>query len=412
MTTEITRWEQVIGSKNQIKVILNAIKRGVLPHFVLYTGASGIGKSTIAKLTAKSLLCLNPNKETGEPCYECTSCLALDDNKHMSFKKINMPEMCRKEDINEQIKDIFQFQKLSSRTVYVLEEIHDLKPELQRPLLEPLTSIPDDVYIISCTTMQYKLIPELVSRALRLELHNPTPKECFNYVISVAYKFGISMPSETAIERYAELCEYNPRLIADTLKVVAMDNSLTEESLAAMFNTVKEEDTRVFLEAFVKSDSVVGIVKLNKMLEGISINRLINKAIDVIFNTILYKNTMIEPEIRNEALKDFIVRDLSVMSMNQLAQAMSVLGGMDVKDRDSFSKNMSKILDGKLKLLSVASKSLAGVSNNTTVQKPAKKEVYVAQTEKSKDNSSNLTAEFNKPIQNSAQVEKLLLGGV
>lgn len=409
MANNITRWEQVIGSQNQIRIVLNAMKREVLPHFILYTGNSGIGKSTIAMLTAKSLLCLNPNEKTGEPCYVCESCKSMDEGTHRSYKKINMPEMCRKEDINEQIKDIFQFQKISDKTVYVLEEIHDLKPELQRPLLEPLTDIPKDVYIISCTTAQYKLIPELVSRALRLELQNPTPKECIGYVATLAQEFGVNIYSMEAVEKFAELCDYNPRLIADTLKVVATDNNLTEESLAAMFNSVRDEDVKKFLSAFVISDTITDIVRMYKDLEGISLNRLTNKSVEVLFSAILYRNSGEEPDTHNTLMLNFITKDLAVVSEQRLAQSMSLLGAMEIKDRDSLSKSMSKIMDGKLRLMAVLNKSLAGVRESTVPVRPVVQESFIAQDEKQED-SSNLTAEFNKPIQNSAQVEKLLLG--
>lgn len=409
MAKDITRWDQIIGSQGQIKIILNAIKRGVLPHFVLYTGGPGIGKSTIAKLTAKSLLCENPNEDTGLPCYCCKSCLSIDNGTNISYKKINMPEISRKEDVNEQIKDIFRFQKLSARTVYVLEEIHDLRPEFQRPLLEPLTDIPDDVYILSCTTAPYKLITELAHRAFKLELVNPKPQECYRYVATVAADFGIALPNDETIEKYAELCDYNPRIISDTIRVVATDNTLTEESLIAMFNSVKDADICKFLQDFSTSTSVVDLITTVKDLEGCSLNRLVSKSIDVTFSALLYKHTLVEPDIKSTKLRELITGSLFSLSVETLAQIMTILGSLDLKDRESFSKNLSKIIEGKLKFMRVVEKSLIGISKATTPVKPPKNAIAelnsgITQFEQ------GTTSEFNNsPIINSAQVMRLLV---
>lgn len=351
MPKEVSRWEEVIGNKYRKEMIINAIQRDVLSSFILFDGGAGIGKSTFAKMTAKTILCTNRD-ENGYPCGRCKNCLEVEAGGNgVAYKKYNMPTLIKKSDVNETISEIFQIKKLSDKTVYVLEEIHGLSKELQTLLLEELTKIPKDVYIISCTTRSYDLLPEIRNRALQIKLIDPTEQECLGYAKRLADSYGINVISDKAIKALVERCEFSPRKISEVIRVVSMDNKLCEDTLANIFGTVGDEVILEYIDAVMNpnnNDLYQFVSMIDKLQEETNLYQLNRQALDMMFEYILHKGANVKD---SGNIRDDVMAKLnglfSSVSMKDLVATMKAFGDLNLKESEAKSTQKAKLVSMK-----------------------------------------------------------------
>lgn len=140
----IYSFDQLIGNQHCISILKTCITQGTLPHFMIFHGVGGTGKSTCAEITALAMTC--PHTKEGNPCLECISCKSnLDAIKHgtksSTVAKVNVAQGNTKTDVDRMIKEIFTLQSSDRNCVYVLEEAHTLSAALQTSLLEEIDEI-------------------------------------------------------------------------------------------------------------------------------------------------------------------------------------------------------------------------------------------------------------------------------
>ena len=176
----IYTFDQLIGNQHCINILKTCITQGTLPHFTIFHGVGGTGKSTCAEITALAMTCQHTRESN--PCLECIPCKSnLDAIKHgtksSTVAKINLGKENKKTDVDRMIKEIFTLQSSDRNCVYILEEAHALSAALQTSLLEEIDRLDSRTYIILCTTKLNDLIPELRSRAVLFQFKRLTDKE-------------------------------------------------------------------------------------------------------------------------------------------------------------------------------------------------------------------------------------------
>lgn len=409
MPKEITNWGEIVGNDSKKEMIINAVSRNVLPPFILFTGNSGIGKSTFAKITAKTILCEHRD-ELGEPCGTCESCLGIENGTSESYKKINMPTLFKKTEINDKITEIFKIKKISNKTVYVLEEIHGLSEELQAMLLEELTKIPKDVWIISCTTRQYKLLPEILNRALEVKLLNPTERECIRYASKLAKEYGIDVLSQSAIRMLVEKCDYNPRKIGEVIRVVATDNKLTEDTISKLFENVSEEAIVDYLNAlFLESDVYKFMTTMASLQNEVNMYQLNKQAIDYMFEYIVSKSgrTDIYSTHIPSSLIYVLEQAFSQVSSQNLIQIMAAFGESGIKDNEAKNSQRLKLTSAKAKI-----ERIIGRNSGKEIQTNSTNRVEQKSENNQKLKSIETTNEFSnefRTISAPSQLESLFV---
>ena len=224
-------WDSVIGQDHLKSVIQQALLRDKFPKFSLFTGPSGVGKSTIAELCALSLVC---SENKAEPCLQCSNCRDFMSGGNRAIRKYNMASMLGKSSVIEVINDIFVFESITGLTVYILEEVHALREVDQAPFLEELTKIPDDVYVIMCTTNMYKVLPEIRNRAIIFNCTTPTYKQCSDFIKSICKRVGMPTPPTEVLKTLVSVCENTPRRLVNTLELFSTEE-ITNEKLVDFF---------------------------------------------------------------------------------------------------------------------------------------------------------------------------------
>lgn len=244
----IYTFDQLIGNQHCISILKTCITQGTLPHFTIFHGIGGTGKSTCAEITALAMTC--QHTMNGSPCLECTSCKSNLDaiksgTKSSTVAKINLGRENTKTDVDRIIKEIFTLQSSERNCVYILEEAHALSTALQTSLLEEIDRLDSKTYIILCTTKLNDLIPELRSRAVLFQFKRLTDKESRLLLDKYLQDNRISMEEEAklAILNYTKGI---PREIVTSTEFLSRNTKTLEELL----DHIQQINDTVYFELF------------------------------------------------------------------------------------------------------------------------------------------------------------------
>jgi DNA polymerase III gamma/tau subunit len=233
-------WNDIIGNTKTKTIIQHSLCHHNFPKFSIFAGPSGTGKSCMAELIAKTITC--SKSDAIEPCGECSNCKALETGDTLSVRKYNMARLLGKKDILDVLDSIFKYESIEPNTVFILEEVHALKDYEQTPFLEELTKIPSDVYIMMCTTQDWKLITEIRNRAVTFNINTPTSKECVEFLKNICIKMRIPMLPEVTAKTFCYLCGNCPRKIVSTIQLFSTTPNLTQEDLNEFFGISNDID--------------------------------------------------------------------------------------------------------------------------------------------------------------------------
>ena len=161
-------FSEVSGENEIVKSLKLSLKNKSMAHAYLFSGPRGVGKTTIARLIAKGVNCLNL-KETGEPCNECKNCKAINEGRFSDLIEIDAASNRSIDEIRS-LKEKINYQPVEGlKKVYIIDEAHMLTKEAFNALLKTLEEPPSHVIFILATTELDKILPTIISRCQRYD---------------------------------------------------------------------------------------------------------------------------------------------------------------------------------------------------------------------------------------------------
>ena len=160
---------EVVGQDIAVRIFQNALKQNTLSHAILLTGIRGIGKTTSARLLAKTLCCLNPVDHI-DPCGTCNSCTAFDRDQHTDIIEMDAASHTGVDDIRDIIEGVAYVPTYGRYRVYIIDEVHMLSKNAFNALLKTLEEPPAHAKFIFATTELEKVPETIVSRCLQIQL--------------------------------------------------------------------------------------------------------------------------------------------------------------------------------------------------------------------------------------------------
>lgn len=189
-------FSEIIGQEHVVRTLTNAISSGNISHAYLFTGPRGSGKTTIARLLAKSLNCLNRKEKETEPCNKCDSCLEIIGNRSLDLIEIDAASHRGIDEMRE-LREGIKFAPAKSKyKVFIIDESHQLTKEASNALLKTLEEPPAHAVFILATTEIHKMIPTIISRCQRFDFRKLTLEEIVKRLEFIAKKESVSIEKE------------------------------------------------------------------------------------------------------------------------------------------------------------------------------------------------------------------------
>ena len=229
----------LVGQEHVVKALCNALEKGRLHHAYLLTGTRGVGKTTIARILAKSLNCEHPKE--GEPCGQCQSCRDIDTGRFVDLLEIDAASNTGIDNIREVLENAQYAPTAGKYKVYIIDEVHMLSKSAFNAMLKTLEEPPEHVKFILATTDPHKVPVTVLSRCLQFVLRNMTAQQVADHLAHVLDSEQI--PYETPA--LALLGRAAAGSMRDAL-------SLLDQAIAMGSGKVAEQDVRQMIGAVDK----------------------------------------------------------------------------------------------------------------------------------------------------------------
>ncbi|MDO5059396.1 MAG: DNA polymerase III subunit gamma/tau [Neisseria sp.] len=180
----------LVGQEHVVKALRNALDKGRLHHAYLLTGTRGVGKTTIARILAKSLNC--ENAVHGEPCGVCESCTQIDAGRYVDLLEIDAASNTGIDNIREVLENAQYAPTAGKYKVYIIDEVHMLSKSAFNAMLKTLEEPPEHVKFILATTDPHKVPVTVLSRCLQFVLRNMTAQQVADHLAYVLNEEGIA----------------------------------------------------------------------------------------------------------------------------------------------------------------------------------------------------------------------------
>jgi DNA polymerase III subunit gamma/tau len=198
-------FDTVVGQDHITTTLKNAIKTGHLAHAFLFCGPRGVGKTTCARILAKTINCENPSPE-GEACNECHSCKSFNEGTSMNIHELDAASNNSVEDIRSLVEQVRFAPQAGKYKVYIIDEVHMLSSAAFNAFLKTLEEPPPYAIFILATTEKHKILPTILSRCQIFDFKRITLQDTVDHLQDIAGKEHIKA-EETALQLISQKSE-------------------------------------------------------------------------------------------------------------------------------------------------------------------------------------------------------------
>ncbi len=228
----------LIGQDSIATTLKNSIKRGQLAHAYLFCGPRGVGKTSTARIFAKTINCMNLSPDL-EPCGECESCRSFAEGRSYCIHELDAASNNSVDDIRSLTEKVRIPPQIGKYSVYIIDEVHMLSTAAFNAFLKTLEEPPSHAIFILATTEKHKILPTILSRCQTYDFNRISVKDIVANLESIARKEGIEIDSQS-------------------LHVIAMKaDGAMRDALTLFDQTVAFCGTRVTYEQVIKNLNVL-----------------------------------------------------------------------------------------------------------------------------------------------------------
>jgi DNA polymerase-3 subunit gamma/tau len=258
------RFSELVGQEHVVRALSNALETGRVHHAFLFTGTRGVGKTTIARIFAKSLNC--EQGSSAEPCGTCAACRDIDDGRYVDLLEIDAASHTGVDNVRDLI-DSAQYMPSRGRTkVYLIDEVHMLSKPAFNALLKTLEEPPAHVKFLLATTDPQRLPVTVLSRCLQFNLRRLDEAQIGGQIGRILQAEGIAA-EPAAISLLARAADGSLRDGLSLLDqaIAYTGGKLDEASVIAMLGTVDRSRIASLLEALAAGDGAALLARIEEL---------------------------------------------------------------------------------------------------------------------------------------------------
>jgi len=241
-------FRELVGQEVLVQTLTNAIKSNRLHHSYILTGIRGVGKTTTARIIAKTINCLN-KVDDATACNECDNCVAITNSKHPDVIEIDAASKTGVDDMREIIDNIAYAPVSANYKIYIIDEVHMLSNSAFNALLKTLEEPPKNVMFIFATTEIRKVPITIISRCQRFDLRRLNEDEIALHLENILEKENISFEKE-AISLIAKMSEGSVRDSLSLLDQAIVNNNSDKITLSLVEKMLGVNDKSLVISLF------------------------------------------------------------------------------------------------------------------------------------------------------------------
>lgn len=287
-------FDDVVGQESVVNTIKNQIDNNSFGHAYLFSGIRGTGKTTIAKIFARSINCLNPNGVN--PCNECSICESILNNSSMDIVEMDAASNNSVDDIRE-INENVNFPPSNSKyKVYIIDEVHMLSKGAFNALLKTLEEPPEYVIFLLATTEPNRIPDTILSRCQRYDLKRVTTNDILKRLKYVLEKLDKDY-EESALDIIVTKAQGSVR---DSLSILdqclSYNSDLTYETVVQILGLIEIDKLNDLADSIIEKNSNKGIEIINDIFsKGKDINQFVESFLEH-FRNLLIAQMHTKPE--------------------------------------------------------------------------------------------------------------------
>ena len=309
--------EQVVGQEHIKKALANAIAMDKISHAYLFTGPRGTGKTSTARIFAKSLNCVNG--PTINPCGECENCRDITNSVPMDVIEIDAASNRKVEDAQNILEKVMYAPVNSRYKIYIIDEVHMLSTTAFNALLKTLEEPPKNVIFILATTEVHKVLDTIKSRCQRFDFRRITTSDIVKHLryISDCEKINITDDALATIAKNSAGGMRDSIALLDQLSVLGVQNAITTDDINALLGRISFDVLNELSNQIIASNPANALEILEKIYNsGNEPVQILQNLLDYMKNLLIVKNCSPEIAIELTQLNDVQISDLKKQSEN------------------------------------------------------------------------------------------------
>ena len=314
------KFTEIIGQDIAVKTITNAIVSNRISNAFVLSGVRGVGKTTIARLIASSLNCVERKTDDPNPCGHCSNCESIARSENIDVLEVDAASKTGIDDIRDIIETIKYSPTGGQYKIYIIDEVHMLSKQAFNALLKTLEEPPQFVKFIFATTEVKKIPLTVLSRCQRFDLKRINFDQLINFIKEVSKKENVEIDSESL----ALIARISEGSVRDSLSILDQaisfsGNNVNKEKVQSMLGLVDRMFIIELFELIISGNAEEALNKLkNSYDNGIDLRSIIESLVEIVYFLSRVKVS------KKELNKDFLLSDLEHEKLLHLAKKLEM----------------------------------------------------------------------------------------
>jgi len=335
-------FDSVVGQRALTTTLKNAIATGKLAHAYLFCGPRGVGKTTCARIFAKTINCLSPSAN-GEACNQCESCQAFNEQRSYNIHELDAASNNSVEDIRTLIDQVRIPPQIGKYKVYIIDEVHMLSQSAFNAFLKTLEEPPHYAIFILATTEKHKILPTILSRCQIYDFNRINVQDAVSHLQYVAQKEGIQAEPEalTIIAQKADGGMRDALSIFDQV-VSFTGGNITYQGVIENLNVLDYEYYFRLVDLFLENKAADTMVLLNEILrKGFDAHHFITGLASHFRDLLVSKDPITLPLLEvGASIRERYQQQAQKCDQKFLYRAMKLCNDCDLNYRTSKNKRL------------------------------------------------------------------------